>query len=365
MRPDRFTKGLERLETGEAVTLVDEHGKRLASALIDRDNEVCARVFDRRPDQPFDPKAAIAKAWQARASLHADPATNCYRIVHGEADGLPGVRVERYGPAVIVLLRAPCARPALDAVCACLREQLPDAPIAIREHLDGKQGGTQGWKEKLDPETVIEGLELGVRLQLQPFKSLATGIYVDQRATRAWLRPLAVGKSALNLFAYTGLFSVSLLAAGASKAIDVDLSAPALQRARSNAELNGVADRHETVHGDCLEFVGRTKSAFDIIVVDPPTSAQGADGWLNRRDYPALMRAVLPKLSAGGLLIACSNTLGAKQFDLMPMLRAAARESEITFRPEQPPTLGIDIPQLPGFPEGRPYQLVCMRRSER
>lgn len=94
VRPDRFTKGLESVKNGDAVTLVDERGRGLASALAEPGGEVCARVFHRKPDMAFDPAAALARAWDRRAELHADPTTTAYRVAHGEADFLPGVRIE-------------------------------------------------------------------------------------------------------------------------------------------------------------------------------------------------------------------------------------------------------------------------------
>jgi 23S rRNA (cytosine1962-C5)-methyltransferase len=364
VRPDRFTRGLDALITGEAVTLITEDGKRLASALIDRDAPVCASVYDRRPDQPFDPARAIAEAWSRRSQLH-DSDTDCYRVVHGEADGLPGLRVERYATVLVVMMRSECARPAIDPVCRFLAQQSPQATIVIREHREDMRRAaptSRAWDGKtLDPEAVIEGRELGVRVLVQPFKGLATGIYVDQRATRAWLRPFAAGKSVLNLFAYTGLFSVSLLAAGARRAIDVDLSAPALQRATLNAQLNGMADRHEAVRGDCLEFAGRLKESFDVVIVDPPTSSQGGDGWVNRRDYPKLLALLMPRVASGGRLVACSNTLGTQQVDLGKTVRETAKQRGLKTSSENPPTYGEDIPQIPGFPEGRPFQLIAAR----
>ncbi|MBA2481660.1 MAG: class I SAM-dependent methyltransferase, partial [Planctomycetes bacterium] len=189
-----------------------------------------------------------------------------------------------------------------------------------------------------------------------------TGIYVDQRATRAWLRPQAAGKRVLNLFAYTGAFSICALVAGAASAIDVDLAAPALERASETAVLNGVAGRHRTVHGDCREFLRASIDLFDLIVCDPPTAAHGGDGWILRRDYPDVLASALRRLAPGGLLVACCNTLG-KPYQLSDAVIQAAVHAGIAIQPVAAPDLGADIPLLRGFPEGRPYRLVAVRRS--
>ena len=366
VRPDRFTRGLEVLQTGEPVTLIDEGGKRLASALADPANEICARVYHRRPDMPFVPGQALSRAWDKRAALHTDPQTDCYRVVHGEADFLPGLRVERYANVFVVLVFADCAAPYADEVCRDLQRRMPDAIIVRRDHrtdlrredvTSRRYGGGD-----LDPETVVIGRELGVQYPLRPFAGLATGIYVDQRATRAWLMPQVAGKRVLNLFAYTGAFSLALLKAGAAAAVDVDLAAPALARAAEAAALNGVADRHAIHQGDCRKYLTGTGQDFDLIVCDPPTAAQGGDGWILRRDYPEVLRAAFTRLAPGGLLVACCNTLGGKPFPLRDVVDEAARGAQATIGDVPVPALGEDIPLLGGFPEGRPYRLVAANR---
>lgn len=367
VRPDRFTRGLDVLMPGDVVTLLDERGRAVAAALADPRDEVCARVFARDPQATFDPAALIAKAWARRGRFHSDRQTDCYRVVHGEADGLPGLRVERYADVLVVVALADCITPHLDAVAAALASHLPQARIVVREHLDDLRredvrtrlvGGTLP-----DPGTEVEGREFGVRLPLQPFAGLATGIYVDQRGTRRWLRKQCAGWRVANLFAYTGLFSLSLLQAGAASAIDVDLAAPALERATLAAATNGLSDRHRIAHADCAQWLGTNTETFDLIICDPPTAAQGGQGWVSRRDYPALLALALPRLAPGGLLVACSNTLGAKPADPEQCQREAVAATGIAMAPLPSPDLDPDLPQLTGFPEGRPFRCAVAQRS--
>lgn len=369
VRPDRFTRGLERLRAGDTVNLVDERGIALASALADPTAEVCARVFHRLPGKKFSPGEAIQRAWERRAELHAAAAaghTTCYRVVHGEADFLPGLRVERYADVLVVVLLAECLTPHVEAICRALLGCLPSATIVVRDHRDDlRVRETASWRwlpdgsrGLLDPTAMVVGHELGVPVAVRPFAGLATGIYVDQRPTRAWLRPQAVGKRVLNLFAYTGLFSTSLLQAGAISAVDVDLSAPALAQATENAQLAGVASRHRTDHGECRKVLSAMGAEFDCIIVDPPTSAQGEGGWILRRDYPDVLRLAWAKLAPGGMLVACCNTLHGKTFGVGEALAAACPGG----RAVATPALGEDVPQVKGFPEGRPYQLAAVVR---
>jgi len=376
VRPDRFTRGLEALRPGQAVTLVDDAGTRLASALADPKDEVCARVYHRKPDLAFLPAEALDRAWDRRAALHADPATDCYRLVHGEADFLPALRIERYGRVFVVLLLAECMAPHSDAVCRALAKKaahIEGLEILVRDHKDDlRKEGVRTRRFVLpgalanapvDAEAVITARELGITYPLRPFAGLATGLYVDQRATRKWLAPQASGARVLNLFAYTGAFSLHLLTSGAAHALDVDLAGPALKRAEEAAAFNGLGARHATVKADCRAYLAANSDLFDIIIVDPPTAAQGGDGWVLRRDYPEVLRLAFTRLAPGGLLLACCNTLGGKPYPLVDAVHEAARMAGVPTRDIASPPLGEDLPQIQGFPEGRPHRLVAVRRT--
>jgi len=367
VRPDRFTRGLDRLQPGEAVDLVDQRQRPLASALADPQAEICARVYARQPGVAFDAAAALRRAWTRRAALHGDPATDCYRVVHGEADGLPGVRIERFGSVIVVLLLAGCAEPWLETILATTQELFPHAQVLLRTHRDDLRRSAVADRAygawSIDPERIVPGRELGATYPLRPLGGLATGLYCDQRATRVRLGALASGRTVLNLFAYTGAFSIHLLRAGASRAVDVDSASVALARGAEAAGLNGVAERRVGVRDDCRRFLERSQERFDLVLCDPPTSSQGDDGWILRRDYPGLLALCLQALAPAGLLIACVNTLGGKPFPLTQELGAAAEAQGLVLRPEPGFALAADIPQLEGFPEGRPYRLAALRRA--
>ncbi len=367
VRPDKFTQGLEKLETGEAVTLVDQQGHGIASALIDRHDATCARVYHQRPDRPFQATEAFYRAWEKRAALHADEQTTCYRIVHGEADFLPGLRVERYGNIIVLVLLAPCMQVYLDKLIAAAQNCAPEARLVIKEHTtDIRKEQIRCYdrnRQNCDPNETVIAQECGAFIEVAPFADLATGIYVDQRCTRTWLHNMCAGKSVLNLFAYTGVFSSSLLVAGASQAVDVDLSGPALETAVRNAELNAVSQQHTVVKSDCGSFLKQDNHSYDIIIVDPPTSARGASqakkgNWILRRDYPALLAAASKRLSPHGMIISCCNTLG-KPFPLANNIDKALPDATVVSAPQ----LADDIPQKKGFPEGRPWRMEIRKRS--
>ena len=291
LRPDRYTRGLDQCSCGESITLVDERGKAVGLGLSDPEASIAARVFHQRGDKQFEPAAALQRAWELRANLHQDKQTTTYRIVHAENDFIPGLRVERYGDCFVLQIRAGCLLPFKQAFCAELErlaQSIVDQPILVwREHLDDlRRQGTHS--ERLDgqechPEEVVWALEQGVRWPCTPFDGLATGIYVDQRGTREWLRQRCEGKRVLNLFAYSGLFSLSLLQAGAASADDVDLAAPALALGAQAAADNGLSDDTISIRLIALPGAKQQQQQFDIIICDPPTAAQGNNAEKNRQ----------------------------------------------------------------------------------
>lgn len=356
VRKDRFTKGIEHCAIGEAITLVDERGKGVASALANPGADRCALVYHRAAGKAFNPSASVERAWQARAGLHRDSNTNCYRIIHGEADFLPGFRLERYGQSYVLLIRNKAALAHSKAVANTIADLIPNGRLYIREQLDDlRKQKTATYAhdgQTVDSHASHIARELGTDISVQPCLDLATGIYVDQRGTRSWLRQHCAGKSLLNCFAYTGVFSSSLLVAGAERAIDLDLSGAALAVAEANAAHNKVSERHQAVKADCGQWLAQCTEQFDIIVMDPPTAARGGDGWVLRRDYPKLLKLLPPLLSPKGIVISCCNTLGGKPFDLKRALNEAGLQIQ-----SDKPQLAADIPQKSGFPEGRPFRL--------
>ena len=136
VRIDRFTKGLNALQCGETINLVDERGQQLASALADPDQDICARVYHRRPGKTFDIAQALDAAKKRRQALVDDPETNCYRLVHGESDFLPALRIEVLGDYFVILMRAPCIREHLSEILKWAHSSYPQLSIVIKEQFE-------------------------------------------------------------------------------------------------------------------------------------------------------------------------------------------------------------------------------------
>ncbi len=364
IRVDRFTKGLDQLKTGEAVCLVDEKNKPIASALADPDQEICARVYHKAANKDFAIHSALDRAKEKRQALLDDEDTNCFRLVHGESDFIPGLRIELLGPVVLILLRAPCIKVYLNDIIQWCAKHFPELEIIIKEHMDDlRKHPLRSYgpnEQSLDPKREYIGKELGTEVIITPCADLATGVYVDQRATRAFLRQHCIDKSIANAFAYTGLFSSSLLQAGAKHAVDIDIAAPSLETAQRNAALNHVADKHTIAVQDSIQYFKEMRDTFDIIILDPPTAAhgKGKNQWILRKHYPQLLEVAANCLNDQGFLVACCNTLGnKKQFALKQHLTQHFNQFELLTNPP----IGADIPITKGFPESSPYQLLIAR----
>jgi 23S rRNA (cytosine1962-C5)-methyltransferase len=290
-----------------------ECGRFSGFALWDADSPIALRVFSRR--QPPDAawvEARIDEAWQLRRRL-LPPKTDAFRLLFGEGDGLPGVVVDVYaGFAVIVsyssalsrvvswVADALAARPEIRGVCERVTRR-KDRASELRP-LSGER-----------PPEVALIEEHGLRYEVDFEAGQKTGLFLDHRDNRHFLRGLAAGKSVLNLFAYTGAFSVSCAAGGATRVTSVDIAAPAIEAASRNVAHNALpAAVHEGVAADVFEFLESAKTngrRWDLVIADPPSFASSRSELFGAlRAYKKLHAAALSVLTPGGLYAGASCT---------------------------------------------------------
>lgn len=270
-------------------------------------------------------RAAAKRWWLGRSDLHSDAQrTTTFRLVHADGDGLPELAVDVYGEFVVAqfygvdgVFADPARR---DRVLDVLAEQYRGVYQVVRPKQANELVSTR--RDELSPRTPVRGEaapepcivhENGLAVQVRLGDGLATGIYLDQRDNRAWVRAHAAGKSVLNLFAYTSLFSVAAACGGAARTVSVDASGVAMDRARENFELSGVdLAPHVLVVEDVFAWLAKTQkkgTRFDLVVCDPPSYSSTkkhrfsiADGgWIE------LAQMALSVLEPGGQLLAFSN----------------------------------------------------------
>jgi 23S rRNA (cytosine1962-C5)-methyltransferase len=317
-----------RADAGETVRVVAADGRFLAWAAYSPTSMIRLRAWsfdeaERIDDTFFERRLRAAVGLRARLPIHSSG----LRLVHGEADGLPGLIVDRYADT----LSAQFLAAGMERWKATIADRLVELTGLQRLYERSDSGVRQleglapvtGWLRG-DGATEVTIAEHGWQLTLDVAEGHKTGFYLDQRDNRRrfaeLVRHFAV-KRVLNCYCYTGGFTVAALAGGASHVTSVDSSAPALERARANVALNGHdAARAEFADADVNAFLrDRLKAgdSFDAIVLDPPKFApSAAHAERAARAYKDINRLALKLLAPGGLLFtfSCSGGVGAELF---------------------------------------------------
>ena len=303
---------------------------------------------------------AVQRRFRLARSYTGRERITAFRLVHGEADGLPGLAVDVYDRYAV--MHAFDLNTEQEQLAQARLARLGFAGMYLKRHPRQKNelvdaSGDVGLcppapiagENAPDPLPVYEfGVPYGVRLG----DGLRTGLFLDQRDNRRLIADLAPGKRVLNLFAYTGGFSVSALAAGATLARCVDVSEASLARARDNVARIGCVDRHETWTMDvfdALTRMARRGERFDLVIVDPPSYATTRKRRFRAaKDYGDLVGRVVRLLSPGGFLLACVNHHKVSQAQLRSFLREGAGAASAVWDRmlDRPPTR--DFPALVG-----------------
>jgi len=331
-------------QPGDLAVVFDRGRRFLAVGLYDPTSSIRVRVLQRGEPAPIDGdwfQARLAAAARLRAPLLEEDTTG-YRLVHGENDGLPGLVVDRYGQTLVVKLYTVAWMPHLRDLLPALEKVLPAERLVLR--LGRAVQGQPGYLCGLCDGVVISGPDLdgpvifgenGLRFEADPIAGQKTGFFLDQRDNRTRVGRLAEGRAVLDVFAYTGGFSVYAARGGAREIVSLDASRPALAAAARNLALNRhersvAAARHELLAEDAFEALarlGQSGRRFDLVVVDPPAFARRqAQVAQALSAYRQLTRLALGVLQPGGTLVqaSCSRPIGAEPF-FAAVNEAAAR----------------------------------------
>lgn len=343
-------------EPGDVITLVDERGP-LATALADPTSPIRARILDRDPDAVCASTWAADRAYQAARWRARDPLlASCtgVRLIHGEADQCPGLVIDRYDTTLVVVFDGPAATTFWRARLADVLDGLERAGVII-EHVwvrgDRKQRA-QGEAVRGDPPAKITIAEDEARFAVDVRLGQKTGFFLDQRDNRRTIRRHARDLSVLNVFCYTGGFSLHALVGGAKRVTSVDLAAPAIASIDQNLELSALdKTRHEPVAMDAFAFFEKAQAAarrWDLVIVDPPSFAPSEKARRQALNaYRRLVDAALLCTEPGGYFALASCSSHITEDDLLT----------ITARPivrlRHQAGAASDHPVLPAFSEGR------------
>lgn len=301
---------------------------------------------------------SIRAAYEARKAfgLVDNPQTNCYRLVHGEGDSLPGLIIDWYDGVCVMQAHSVGMFRAKKQITEALQAVYGERLKAVYD----KSSGTAPFKAGLDlvdgytytapgfvgSEAVV--LENGHKFYVNWDEGQKTGFFLDQRENRALVARYAAGKNVLNLFCYTGGFSIYALASGALHVDSVDSSARAMAMVDRNVELNGFSN-HTSYTTDAIEFLGKCEAGkYDLMIVDPPAFAKHRGVLRNAlRAYQRLNAAAIAKVAPGGLIFtfSCSQVVDKEAFALAVFSAAAqvGRRVRIVDRLCQPADHAVNI----------------------
>lgn len=356
-------EGKARPPRGALVVLEDGRGKPVGFGLAD-EGDVAVRVLGRTPEtlERLIPRR-VAQAAAGRLAI-LPPETDAYRLLNGEGDGLPGVVADRYGAVTVLRLYAACWLPHLDLLVRALAAVPGTSTVIRRKGVRRVDGGEDSAAERLHGPDAPEPLvvrESGLRLLARPTQGQKTGLFLDQREHRRFLRERAAGLEVAELFCYTGGFSLYAAAGGARRVTAVDIAPDALADAAENFRLNGIDPaRHRFVVADA--FAWAPEAGVDLLICDPPSLAHAREAdAAARRAYRDLAERCGALVPPGGLLAtaSCTARLSWERWEqaVREGLRGAGRWSWL-WRAAEPP----DHPVAIEHPEGRYLKFALLRR---
>ncbi|HWM86648.1 MAG TPA: class I SAM-dependent rRNA methyltransferase [Kofleriaceae bacterium] len=358
---DRALAGAARMRAGELVRLRDRRGL-LAVGFADPASPIRVRVLSADPAAETGDEWAAYRAGRAAALRRADPrldATSAVRLVHGEGDFMPGLVIDLYDTTAVVLFDGEGAAafwtPRMPAVMDGLRGGGFDIDRAwLRERGRAGRGRNLFGPE---PAPAIQVHEDGARYQVDVRWGQKTGLFLDQRDNRRHVGRLAAGRTVLNLFGYTGGFSIHAGLGGARRVVTVDSAAAAIAAAERNLSLSGLdSSAHELRAADAFDYLAAAAASgrrFDLVVCDPPSFAPRADAvGAARGAYRRLNAMAMAVVAPGGLLFTASCSSHFGRADLASAVAEAAADTGRGVLIRAQHGAAGDHPVLPAFPEG-------------
>jgi 23S rRNA (cytosine1962-C5)-methyltransferase len=362
---DRRTRAIM---PGGLAILEDAERRPLGLVTVNPGSRIVARVLDRDPEAQIDADWFVARLTVALALRDRLFDAPFYRLIHAEADGLPGVVIDRFGDAAVIQPNAAWAEARIDALADALA-QVTGVSAIVKNGM-GRARAPEGLPE----ETVILRGQVSAPVPVPMNGAIymadllggqKTGLFYDQRPNHAFAARLALGARVLDVFTHVGGFALACLAGGAAFALAVDASPPALALAQRGAEKTGVGDRFATRQGDAFDVLAALAdegAIFDLVICDPPAfapSRKALDAGL--RAYERVARMAAGLVAPGGYLGLCSCSHAA---DLAQFRAACTRGIGKAGRRAQILHTGFagpDHPQLPQLADSGYLKAVFFR----
>ncbi|MBN1145497.1 MAG: class I SAM-dependent rRNA methyltransferase [Bacteroidales bacterium] len=360
LHPWIFSGAIRRIDgspaEGDVVEVFSHEGEYLATGHY-QIGSIMVRLFSFRqvnPDCGFW-KEKILNAYNLRKSLNLtdNPENNVYRLLHGEGDGAPGLIIDFYNGLVVMQMHSVGMYRIRETIAGVIQElygpnlvaiyDKSESTVPFKANLGAKNGFLYGNQQSIDI------CETGCLFRIDAVTGQKTGFFIDQRENRQLLTRYVKDKQVLNVFCYTGGFSVYALKAGATLVHSVDSSAQAMELTSKNVLLNGFDDkRHLSVTTDAFAFMNNIRDAYDVIILDPPAFAKHQDALNNAlQGYKRLNAKAIEQIRPGGILFtfSCSQVVTRENFRKSVFAAAAntGRHVRILHQLTQPPDHPVSI----------------------
>ena len=361
----------EEIENGSLIDAVTEGGKYLGTGMISMQSKIRIRLLSRNANERFDEafwRRRVEYAWQYRKTVMGED-IGCCRVIFGEADGFPGLTVDRFSDLLSIQclsfgmeIRKETIYPILLDVLRRDGQEIRaiyernDNALREKEGLKQEKGWFSMSGEEIPASALTEITENGIRYRVDVENGQKTGFFLDQKYNRLAVSRIAKDKRVLDCFTHTGSFALNAAKGGARHVTAVDISESAVQLARENAEANGLSDRMTFLTADVFELLpalaDKGEEPFDLIILDPPAFTKSRKTAANaQRGYKEINYRAMKLLPRGGWLAtaSCSHFMPAEQFE--KMLFSAAEDAGVVLRQVEARQQAADHPILRTIPE--------------
>jgi 23S rRNA (cytosine1962-C5)-methyltransferase len=369
---DAVVKLSREANAGDIAAIFSSKRDFIGLGLFDPTSPIRIRILSTKPKTTIDEtwlKTAIQNSISKRQQLINDKATDGFRLIHGENDGIPGLVADIYRNVLVIKLDTTAWMLHLALICDIMKDLISPLTIILRlsrtvSPTEQYSDGCLLYGEPVKGAVVFS--ENGILFEADPVDGQKTGFFLDQRDNRARAGKLAKGRDVLNIFAYNGGFSLYAAKGGAKSVISLDIAPQALEAAKRNFALNPeLTSPHETLCADAFESMKQLADRgrrFGMVIVDPPSFARKQADIPNAlAAYEKLTKLAVNLTAGGGILIcaSCSARVGAEDF-FATVLKAVKR-SERNFQEIERTLNAPDHPV--GFPEGAYLKCIYFRLS--
>lgn len=327
-------------EDGDILPVYSAGGELLGNGYFNKKTSICGRMINFSNEDPLiSIKKNIQEAIKLRDSIFYEPKTNCFRLINGEGDLIPGLVVDRYADVLVIQINTTGIDKIKDFILKTLVEELKDKISCVYEKSVSsarKQDGLQATKGFLygKEKQKVQVLENNIKFSVDIVNGQKTGLFLDMRNMRSLIKEVSKNKTVLNCFGYSGGFSLYALSGGAKNVVTVDISKEATASAIENFEINGFDhSKNKIITADVFDYLKTDSLNYDIIILDPPAFAKKKSDIHNaQKGYKEINKAALAKMPSGSLLLTCSCSYYIDEEMFERILSSAAKETGKTLK---------------------------------